>query len=187
MAACCALLARFDRAGELGAPKCGRTQKVLNAVTAPLDSVISSFDCIVLRGLPGSGKSTLAQALAKEHGYLHLEADQHFVVNGTYRFDPARAADAHAVVARDALDALQANRRVVIANTHVRLWELAAIMGAAQLAGKSFCFVECTGDWHNVHAVPEEAIARMKTRWEPLPAEFGAVSFRYPPDPPSKA
>jgi len=139
------------------------------------------FECVIVRGLPGSGKSTLASRLAAEHGYLHLETDQHFLVNGSYRFDPARVADAHAVVARDALDAMQARRRVVIANTHVRLWEMAAIVGAARLAGKSFCFVECTGLWGNIHAVPADAITRMKLRWEPLPAEFGAVSFRDPP------
>ena len=147
----------------------------------------TDFDCIILRGLPGSGKSTLAALLAAEQGYLHLEADQHYIVNGIYRFDPARAADAHAVVARDALDAMQANRRVVVANTHVRLWEMAAIIGVAQLAGKSLCFVECTGLWGNVHNVPEDAIARMKMRWEPLPAEFGAVSFRDPPGLAAKA
>ena len=141
----------------------------------------TDFDCVIVRGLPGSGKSTLAARLAAECGYVHLEADQHFVVNGTYRFDPVRVADAHAVVARDALDAMQAGRRVVIANTHVRLWEMAAIVGAARLAGKSLCFVECKGEWANIHAVPEEAIIRMQSRWEPLPAEFGAVSFREPP------
>ena len=137
----------------------------------------TDFHCIILRGLPGSGKSTLAENLAREQGFLHLEADQHFIVNGIYRFDPAQAADAHAVVAREALDAMQANRRVVVANTHVRLWEMAAIIGVAQLAGKSLCFVECTGLWGNVHNVPGDVIARMKTRWQPLPAEFGAVSF----------
>ena len=150
-------------------------------MTSPHSPYILTFDCIVLRGLPGSGKSTLAEKLATAHGYLHLEADQHFTTNGIYRFDPARAADAHAVVARDALDAMRANQRVVIANTHVRLWEMAAIVGAARLAGKSLCFVECKGVWGNIHAVPDDAIARMKSRWEPLPAEFGAVSFREPP------
>ncbi len=153
-------------------------------MTPTLNRAILSFNCIVVRGLPGSGKSTLAAHLATEHGYLHLEADQHFIVNGIYRFDPTRTADAHAVVVRDALDAMQASRRVVIANTHVRLWEMAAVVGAARLAGKSLCFVECTGAWGNIHAVPEDAIARMKMRWEPLPAEFGAVSFREPAEPP---
>ena len=89
---------------------------------------MTQFDCVIVRGLPGSGKTTLALQLAAEHGYVHLETDQHFVVNGSYRFDPARVADAHAIVARDALDALLTGRRVVIANTHVRLWEMAAIV-----------------------------------------------------------
>jgi predicted kinase len=153
-------------------------------VTPLICTAIVSRDCVVVRGLPGSGKSTFADKLATEHGYLHLEADDHFMVNGVYRFDPARVADAHAVVARDALGAMQAGRRVVIANTHVRLWEMAAIVGAARLAGKSLCFVECTGRWDNVHNVPEEAIARMKSRWESLPAEFMAVSFREPAESP---
>ena len=140
----------------------------------------SQFDCVIVRGLPGSGKTTLALQLAAEHGYLHLEADQHFVVNGSYRFDPSRVADAHAIVARDALDAMLAGRHVVVANTHVRLWEMAAMVGSARLANKSFCFVECTGRWGNIHSVPEDAITRMRSRWESLPAEFGAVSFCEP-------
>lgn len=139
-----------------------------------------AFDLIVLRGLPGSGKSTLAAQLASSHGYLHLEADQHFLVEGKYRFDPSRVADAHAVVARDALAALQAGRRVVVANTHVRLWEMAAVIGVAELAGSGFCVVECIGTWGNIHDVPKVAIAGMRGRWEPLPAKFKAVSFRFP-------
>lgn len=146
-----------------------------------LDSpaTLSAFDCVLLRGLPGSGKSTLAARLAAAHGYRHLEADQHFFVAGRYQFDPARAADAHALVARDTLAALQAGARVVVANTHVRLWEMAASIGAARLAGRAFCVVECTGVWPNIHAVPAAALARMRERWEPLPAEFSPVSYVY--------
>ena len=149
------------------------------SATCPTLAELTTFECIVLRGLPGSGKSTLARRLAVEHGYLHLEADQHFMVNGTYRFDPARLADAHAVVARDALMALQAGRRVVVANTHVRLWEMTAVVGAARLTGRTICFVECQGAWANVHGLTEAVISAMRQRWEQLPAAFDGVNFHH--------
>ncbi len=142
-------------------------------------STLVAFDCIVLRGLPGSGKSTLAKRLAALHGFMHLEADQHFVVNGEYLFNPARVADAHAVVARDALTALQAGRQVVVANTHVRLWEMAAVIGAARLAGRTLCFVECQDAWPNVHGLAESVIASMRQRWQLLPAQFDEMSFHF--------
>ena len=139
----------------------------------------AEFDCVVLRGLPGSGKSTLAALVAARYGFLHLEADQHFVTNGVYRFDPARVADAHAVVARDTLGALQSERRVVVANTHVRLWEMAAVVGAVRLAGRTMCFVECQGAWPNIHGLADTVIMSMRQRWERLPSEFDDVSFQF--------
>ena len=153
------------------------------SANCPTLAELSTFDCIVLRGLPGSGKSTFAKRLAAEHGYLHLEADQHFMVNGTYRFDPPRLADAHAVVARDVLAALQAGQRVVVANTHVRLWEMAAVVGAAQLSGRTICFVECQGAWPNVHGLTEAVLAAMRQRREQLPAVFDGVNFQLDPAP----
>ena len=155
-------------------------------MTEPTESLqtitraVSAFECVVLRGLPGSGKSTLASYLAHSLGFVHLEADRHFVVNGTYVFDPSRAADAHAVVVRDALTAMQSGRRVAVANTHVRLWEMAGVVGAARLAGRRWCVVECRGTWDNIHAVPASAMQAMRLRWEALPAEFGAISFTFP-------
>jgi cytidylate kinase len=140
--------------------------------------MIETFECVILRGLPGSGKSTFAKKLAAEHGFTHLEADAHFHVNGEYRFDPARAADAHALVARDALTAMLAGERVVVANTHVRLWEMAAIVGAATLAQTRFCFVECVGEFGNVHAVPDEVIEGMRLRWEALPDALASLVLR---------
>ncbi|MEQ1595652.1 MAG: AAA family ATPase [Casimicrobium sp.] len=149
------------------------------ARSADLIEAILPFDCVVLRGLPGSGKSTFASLLARSQGFVHLEADGHFMVNGKYVFDPLRVADAHAVVVRDALSALQAGRKVAVANTHVRLWEMAGIVGAVRLAGRKLCFVECLNDWDNIHDVPQSALDAMRTRWEPLPAEFRAIAFTF--------
>jgi hypothetical protein len=75
-------------------------------------------------------------------------------------------ADAHALVVRDALTHLQAGARVVVANTHVRLWEMAGIIGAATITQHSFCIVEFIGRYGNIHSVPEEVILGMGVRWE---------------------
>lgn len=138
---------------------------------------IATFDCVILRGLPGSGKSTFAKWLAVEYGFVHLEADDHFYVGGEYRFDPARVADAHALVVRDAMARLQSGARVVVANTHARLWEMAAIVGAATIVQRSFCIVECTGTKTNIHAVPEAVISGMRSRWEGVPVKWADRFF----------
>jgi AAA domain len=128
---------------------------------------------VILRGLPGSGKSSFAQKLVDTLDFVHLEADRHFVdALGHYRFDPARTSDCHSVCQRDAADALRAGARVVIANTHVRLWELAPYVGLAALYATQWCVVECTGAWPNVHGVPRVVVESMHDKWEPLPARF---------------
>jgi predicted kinase len=132
---------------------------------------------LVLRGLPGCGKSTLARTLHTDFGFTHLEADTHFETADGYRFDPARASDAHAWVTREAHAALLAGKRVVIANTHVRQWELAASLGLATLAGVGVVVVECMGAWENVHHVPAEVIETMRGKWEALPE--GVLGMRY--------
>ena len=47
----------------------------------------------IVRGLPGSGKSTFAKSIAKP--YQVFEADQYFMKNGKYKFDPTKLKEAH--------------------------------------------------------------------------------------------
>jgi uridine kinase len=43
----------------------------------------------LIRGVPGSGKSTFAQSLLDKFVVQRMyEADQYFVQNGEYQFDP---------------------------------------------------------------------------------------------------
>lgn len=44
-------------------------------------------EIVLVRGLPGSGKSTLAKGMA---GYVHVEADMYFEVDGLYRYEPEK-------------------------------------------------------------------------------------------------
>ncbi len=144
---------------------------------ASLALLIGDARLVVLRGLPGTGKSTLAHALAREQGFVHLEADTHFVRDGQYRFDPAHVADAHAWCVSQAFTELKTGKRVVIANTHVKLWELAGPLGLAQLLALPARVIECTAEYDNIHTVPAEVIATMRSKWERLPPHFTEIDY----------
>ena len=122
---------------------------------------------ILVRGIPGSGKSTTAKRLISE-GLVdaHFEADMYFEVNGEYVFDPSKIKDAHAWCQKETDAALAAGKKVVVSNTFVKKWEAATYF---ELAAKHAVEVEvivATGNYQNVHSVPEEVILRMKTNWE---------------------
>ena len=127
----------------------------------------TKIELLLIRGLPGSGKSTMAKEYAKA-GYVHCEADQYFEVNGQYRFDASKLSAAHADCLQRAIAALDAGYPVVVANTFTRRWEMEPYVKAAKIRGVNVRIVEATGNWPNVHGVPEYAVERMRARWEPV-------------------
>lgn len=142
-------------------------------MSAPLAELIApDVRLALIRGLPGSGKSSLARRLAAEQGWVHLEADQFFEIAGTYVFDAARLADAHAWCLRNASARLAMGARVAIANTFVSLWELSSYLGLAEVHATPYRIIEARGDWPSVHAVPADVAAQMRARWESVPAHL---------------
>lgn len=129
---------------------------------------------VLVRGLPGSGKSTFAATLTAS-GYLHLEADQFFVVDGVYRYDASRIRDAHRWCQEQARSALAQGRRVVVANTFTRLDEMRPYL---QLSAATIV-IRASGEWRNVHDVPVDVFGRMRDRWEGIrPQSTGQSSRR---------
>ena len=125
----------------------------------------------LIRGLPGAGKSTISHRLAP----VVCEADQYFMVEGEYRFDVNGLAAAHAdCQARTA--AAIAHGDVAVANTFTQAWEIEPYFKIACEADARVVIVDvydggcdnATLAKRNAHGVPEEAIARMRDRYESI-------------------
>lgn len=123
-------------------------------------------ELFLLRGLPGSGKSTLAKSISD----VHYEADMYFVdADGNYNFDATLLKDAHNWCQTMTRMAMEYNTpKIVISNTFTQGWEMEAYRELAELHGYIVysIVVENRHDGVNNHGVPEEALTRMKNRFE---------------------
>ena len=120
----------------------------------------------LLRGLPGSGKSTLAKSISD----VHYEADMYFVnADGVYVFNPALLKDAHNWCQTMTQIAMEYNTpKVVVSNTFTQEWEMEAYYKLAEDYGYVVfsLIVENRHGGINEHGVPEEALDRMRARFE---------------------
>lgn len=153
---------------------------------------------IILRGLPGSGKTRwvmeflrerrrvdyIEEKLLREHGLMDdavvCSADDYFMVDGTYQFDPGKLPLAHAACMKKFLQALNDRRELIIVdNTNSQKWEFDNYDLAAALAGyhvevqavhappRSLTVEQLRAfAARNVHGVPESVIAAVAMRWE---------------------
>lgn len=157
------------------------TDKVLNEQDTAKGSVKT---LIIIRGLPGSGKSKLAEMINfyydvvdPEAVSIH-EADQYFVKDGIYKFNPLEIPNAHRMCYNNTKDSLVAGREVVIvSNTATRRWEFEKYIAIAREHGYKVQVIDVHGEFENVHGVPEEHLTKMAERWEPFDREL--LSSRY--------
>lgn len=136
----------------------------------------------IIQGIPGCGKSTLAKKLASEHDSAVIcSADNFFMKEGKYKFDPRKIGQAHSQCYADYLFALRAEDvgAVIVDNTNITKWERQNYFNALLLLSMpswrcvchtfdigedevDLCFQRCT------HGVPIETIRSMWERMEPM-------------------
>ena len=126
----------------------------------------------LVRGLPGSGKTTFAQGM---EGFVAFEADQFFMQDGVYTYDPLKIKDAHAWCLASARAALAAGKNVVVANTFTRIFEMEPYLQLACEFGAIPEIFTVYGRYPNTHGVPDAIIQKMKDRWEPSEAILNAT------------
>lgn len=118
----------------------------------------------LLRGLPGSGKTTLGNIVA-QHCFA---ADDYFMVGDEYCFDPSKLKTAHAFCQSRTRTMMGLGQDVAVSNTFTQKWEMQPYFDMAEEFGYTVhsIIVENRHGGKNVHGVPEEAITKMRNRFE---------------------
>lgn len=137
---------------------------------------------VIMRGISGSGKSTYAQQILDLWGPGRIvSADDFFMKDGTYQFNPSGIGEAHAVCLGKFLMHLQNRIPLVIAdNTNIRLWEFNNYLKLARWFEYKIEILTTIkpskdqiylGHYRNVHNVPLEVIATQFANYEPHPED----------------
>jgi predicted kinase len=122
----------------------------------------------VLRGAPGSGKSTKAKEILKDiSDGAHFEADMFFERTGTYVFEAEKIGHAHSWCMQSTKAALQQGKTVVVSNTFTKHREFRFYIELAEKMGIPYEIIHMTGQFKNVHNVPDEVVNRMLANFQP--------------------
>lgn len=123
-----------------------------------------------IRGLPGSGKSTAAREMSADYrNVVHLETDMFW--GESYDFDPQHLSIAHNWCQMEAARNLHIGNSIVVSNTFVSIGEFIPYLKLAVRFNSKIDLIECNGEFGSIHSVPDNAIERMKRKWEDIRLE----------------
>ena len=119
---------------------------------------------ILVRGISGSGKTTFAKQICNNVA----SADDYFMKDGEYQFDPKKLKDAHSYCLQKTIDYLGLGESVAVANTFTEEWEMKPYFDLAAQKGIMIfsVVVENRHGGENVHGVPDYILARQEKRFQ---------------------
>ena len=127
---------------------------------------------ILIRGISGSGKTTHAKQLIKENPTMsHYESDMYFYTNGKYEFNPQKLKHAHHWCKTQTENDLRNGKSVIVSNTFTQKWEMEPYIQLARRYNADIVIKKATGNYQNVHGVPDEVLEKMRSRWEDFEGE----------------
>ena len=121
----------------------------------------------LVRGLPGSGKSSFVKH--QLHALVnHYEADMYFVDPSTreYKFDFDKLFQAHKWCQDKTQYSLSGGFDTWVSNTFTTKKELRPYFEIAKETDSALVCMTMHGSFKSIHDVPEEAMTRMRNRFE---------------------
>lgn len=123
------------------------------------------MNVVIMIGPSGSGKSTYIENNLKD--YFVCSADNFFITNGEYKYDPNKIGEAHQICLKSFIEEVQkGEKNIVVDNTNTSIEQLAPYYSIAKAYNYNVKFVkmECTSDIcvnRNQHGVNKKTIDGM--------------------------
>jgi len=86
--------------------------------------------------------------------------------DGVYDFNPKLIPNAHQWCYQQTIWHLDKLYSVIVSNTFTRKWEYQEYIDYCKEHNIPYEVITCTGNYQNVHGVPQETIEKMRQRWE---------------------
>lgn len=133
----------------------------------------------LIRGSSGSGKTTYANQLLQAFTDIgmkvkHFEADQYFMKDGNYHFNPSKLTEVHKKCfdnTRSALDDEETNV-VIVSNTFIKKWEIEPYLKLVEeRKNVAVKILRMLAQFQNQHGVPLEKIEKQRKNMEDIENE----------------
>lgn len=125
-------------------------------------------------GVPGSGKTTYAKELAIKLTYTLgytpkiYEADMFFNRGGNYQWKPEYLGHAHKWCQQKVENELKKGYSVICSNTSIYKRDRKYYIDLAKKYKANIEVITCSGNFKNIHGVPDAKVELMKRKFEPF-------------------